>query len=201
HASLSFYTRRPGEQGDSALTGFGLKPIYVVNHPDLIDEVLTSRNFVKHYALRMNRRLLGNGLLSSEGDFWLRQRRLIQPAFLRERITSYAAAMVERARRLADTWRDGARRDIYADMRQLTLEIAAETLFGADATGQGPVVHQALREAMDSFSNRLFSVLRLPEFVPTPANLRAARAIKRLDALLYGIIGQRRAEGQTNDLL
>src|SRR5947208_6420700 len=105
---LGLYTRCARDFGDCALLRFGLKPVYLLSHPDLIEQVLHSRNFIKHYALRMNRRLLGNGLLSSEGDFWLRQRRLIQPAFLRERITSYAASMVELTQRLADNWQAGA---------------------------------------------------------------------------------------------
>ncbi len=199
--SLGLYARCARDYGDFVSLRFGLKTVYLVNHPDLVEQVLQSRNFVKHYALKMNRLLLGDGLLTSDGDFWLRQRRLVQPAFLRERVASYASSMVERTERLADVWQDGATRDVYADMRQLALEIAAETLFGADASGQGPLVHQALTAVMDSFNSRLFSVLRLPESVPTPANLRARRAVKRLDAILYGIIGQRRADGKTADLL
>src|SRR5262249_51336992 len=144
--------------------------------------------------LRMNRLLLGNGLLSSDGDFWLRQRRLIQPAFARQRLASYAGPMVEFARQMRDRWQDGAVRDVYADMRELTLEIAAHTFFGADAAGKGPEVHRALRAVMEGFSRRLFSVLRLPEGFPTPRNVRAWRAVARLDALIYGIIEKRRAE-------
>ena len=70
---------------------FGFTRVYLISHPDLIEEVLVAeaRNFIKHFALRMNRLMLGNGLLTSEGDFWLRQRRLIQPAFHRERIAGY----------------------------------------------------------------------------------------------------------------
>ncbi|MFO0878215.1 MAG: cytochrome P450 [Gemmataceae bacterium] len=198
---LSFYARVAREQGDVALVRFGLKPVYVLSHPEAIEEVLTSRNFIKHYALRMNRRLLGNGLLSSEGDFWKRQRRLIQPAFLRERVNRYADTMVAYSERWAGVWRDGEVRNIHADMRQLTMEIAARTLFGADVEGQGPIVAQALLDVMESFSSRLFSVLRLPESFPTPSNIRAWRAVKRLDAILYGLIRDRRAEGTQEDLL
>src|SRR5262249_19643061 len=90
---------------------------------------------------------------------------------------------------------------VHADMRQLTMQIAAKTLFGADATGQGPAVAAALRDVMEAFIRRLFSVLRLPESVPTPANVRAWRAIRRLDSGLYGVINQRRADGRQGDLL
>jgi cytochrome P450 len=198
---LGLYTRCAREYGDVALLRFGLRPVWVLSHPDLVEQVLTSRHFTKHYALRMNRLLLGNGLLSSDGDFWLRQRRLMQPAFLRDRVTSYAGVMFEYSERWARSWRDDEKRNIHADMRQLTMEIAGKTLFGADAYGRGPAVAQALTDVMDAFVGRLFSVLRLPESVPTPANIRAWRAIRRLDAILYGLIESRRADGSQADLL
>lgn len=198
---LALHERTVRDHGDVALLRFGLKPVYALYHPDYIEELLTSRNFIKHYALRMNQLLLGNGLLSSEGDFWLRQRRLIQPAFNREHLNRYATAMIGYSQRWAEVWRSGGERDVHADMRQLTMEIAAKTLFGADVEGQGPVVAQALVAVMDSFSSRLFSVLRLPERFPTPSNIRAWRAVKRLDQILYGIINQRRAERDGDDLL
>ena len=198
---LGLYTRCAREYGDVALLRFGLRPVWVLSHPDLVEQVLTSRNFIKHYALRLNRLLLGNGLLSSDGDFWLRQRRLMQPAFLRERLAGYAAVMVEYAERWAASWHDGETRNVHADIRQLTMEIAAKTLFGADAQGQGPAVATALIAVMEAFTRRLFSVLRLPESIPTPGNIRAWRAVKRLDAILYGLIDSRRAAGPSDDLL
>jgi cytochrome P450 len=124
----------------------------------------------------------------------------MQPAFLRERIDSYAGVMVEYAERTFDRWRDGEKRNIHADMRQLTMEIAGKTLFGADVQGQGPAVAAALIDVMSNFSNRLFSVLKLPESFPTPGNIRAWLAVRRLDSILYGIINQRKRD-QRDDLL
>lgn len=198
---LGFYLRSAREHGDCITLRFGLKRIFFVNHPTLIEQVLHSRNFTKHYALRMNRLLLGNGLLTSEGDFWLRQRRLIQPVFQRERILSYAPDMTAYTERQIDAWRDGEVRDLHAEMRQLTLAIAAKTLFGADVAGQSHAVGEALHEAMGTFSQRFFRVIRIPERIPTPGNLRIRKAIRRLDDILYGIIHQRRAQGQQKDLL
>jgi cytochrome P450 len=200
--NLGFYLRCAREYGDCVALRFGLKRLFLVSHPDLIEQVLHSRHFTKHFALRMNRVLLGNGLLTSEGDFWLRQRRLIQPAFLRERIVSYAPDMVACALRQIDGWRDGEVRDLHAEMRQLTLAIATRTLFGADAGGQqAEAVTEALRDAMGTFNRRFFRLIRVPEKVPTPGNLRIRRAIARLDAILYSLINQRRAEGGRKDLL
>ena len=198
---LGLYTRCARQYGDVALLRFGLRPVWVLSHPDLVEQVLGSRNFTKHYALRLNRLLLGNGLLSSEGDFWLRQRRMMQPAFLRDRLAGYADVMVEYSERWAASCGDGDIRNVHADMRQLTMAIAGKTLFGADAHGQGPAVAAALVAVMDAFNRRLFSVLRLPESIPTPGNIRAWQAVKRLDAILYGLIDSRRGDGPKDDLL
>ncbi|MFM7148321.1 MAG: cytochrome P450 [Gemmataceae bacterium] len=198
---LGFYSRIHREQGDVALIRFGLRPVYLINRPDLIEEVLTSRNFIKHYALRMNRLLLGNGLLSSEGSFWLRQRRLIQPAFNRGHLEGYAETIKSYSERRASMWEPGQVRLIHEDIRQLTMEIAAKTLFGADVDREGPIVAQALIDVMESFSSRLFSLLRLPESFPTPRNIRAWGAIRRLDQILYGIIQKNRNQQERDDLL
>src|SRR5262245_16826370 len=159
---LGLYLRTARTCGDVALLRFGLRRVYLVSHPDLIEQVLTSRHFMKHYALQMVRPLLGNGILTSEGDFWLKQRRLMQPVFLKDRVLSYAGTMIADSERWSERWRDGEKRDVHAEMRQLTMAIAAKTLFGADVEGQGAAVAQALRDVMDSFINRLFSVVRLP---------------------------------------
>src|SRR5262245_26333857 len=94
HDVLRLYTRCAREYGDVARLWFGFRSAWVLSHPDLIEQVLTSRNFTKHWALRLNRMLLGDGLLISEGDFWLKQRRLMQPAFLRDRLGGYGNVMV-----------------------------------------------------------------------------------------------------------
>jgi cytochrome P450 len=198
---LGFYLRCAREYGDCTTLRIGLKRIFLISHPTLIEQVLHSRNFTKHYALRMNRFLLGNGLLTSEGDFWLRQRRLLQPVFQRERLTSYAPDMTAYAEKQIADWRDGDVRDLHIEMRQLTLAIAAKSLFGADVTGQSEAVGRALHAAMGTFNQRFFRVLRIPQSVPTPGNLRMRRAVRRLDAILYGLINQRREEGEQNDLL
>ena len=182
---------------------FGMRRVYLINHPDLIEQVLVgnARNFVKHYALKMNRLLLGEGLLTSEGDFWLRQRRLLQPLFHRDRLTGYGAVMVELAESLAASWRDGETRDLLADMARLTLEIIARTLFGAGLSEKAREIDGVLAEVGRSFNRRLASLFILPESVPTPANLRMRRAVRRLDDILYDLIQRRREGGDQKDLL
>ncbi|HKB37800.1 MAG TPA: cytochrome P450, partial [Gemmataceae bacterium] len=156
---LAFFLKATREHGDVVLIRLGPRRLYLVSHPDLIEEVLlrNNTNFRKHYALRMNRLLLGNGLLTSENDFWLRQRRLVQPAFQRDRIAGYGAIMVEYTERLLGRWRNGEVRDVHADMTQLTLEIIAKTLFDADVHVEAPEVGSALAEAQESFLIRFQS--------------------------------------------
>ena len=95
-------TRWAQEYGDLVSARFGHRPVLFANHPDLVEEVLVNQNrkFIKHYRLRQTRRTLGHGLLTSEGDFWRGQRKLVQPAFHRERIANYAGLMVDYTERM-----------------------------------------------------------------------------------------------------
>jgi cytochrome P450 len=194
---LDFFTRCARDYGDFVSLRFGPKRILLVSDPEAIDYVLStgSRHFSKHFALRLNPIILGNGLLTSEGDFWLRQRRLAQPAFQRQRIAAYGPVMVEHAERLLAGWRDGDTRDILAEMMRLTLGIAAKTLFGADSVGQAEQVSAALRVAQDAFIARFNRMVPIPMLLPTPGNLRLRRAVRQLDAVIYDFIRQRRAAG------
>ncbi len=200
---LAFYTRCARTYGDCFLLRFGLRRVYFLSHPDLVEEVLVNRarNFTKHYALRMNRRVLGNGLLTSDGDFWLRQRRLIQPTFLRERVADYGRVVVQKTERLLAGWKDGDTRDLLAEMKELTMQIIAQVLFDADVTGRAREVGRALNAAMASFPRRLFRVVPVPDWLPTPTNLRLWWGVRRLDRILYGLIGARRAGDGRDDLL
>src|SRR5438552_1954842 len=132
---LGFMERCAREYGDVTAVRLGPHCVYLVNHPDLIEEVLVtkSRHFIKHFALRLNPLILGKGLLTSEGDFWLRQRRLIQPAFARSRLAGFGAMMVAAAERVLDEWTPGETRDIANEMMRITLDITAKALFDADA--------------------------------------------------------------------
>jgi cytochrome P450 len=202
--ALGLFLRCAREFGDVALIRIGLKRVYVLSHPRLIEEVLFNnpRNFIKHFGTRMLRSTLGTGLLTSEGDFWLRQRRLIQPAFSRERISLYASVMIDFADQLTATWRDGETRDLHADMTRVTLQIIAQTMFGADVSEQAVTVGEAVADLIEGQIRRLNSVLPLPPILPTRANRRRRRSRYQIDAILYDIIHKRR-QSQTvgNDLL
>ncbi len=202
---LGFLTRCARRYGDVVGLRFVNVHVYLLNHPDHVEYVLVrnNRNFVKSRGERISLGFLGNGLLTSEGSFWRRQRRLAQPAFHRERIAAYGGVMVERAGRMVAGWRSGEVRDVHEDMGRLTLEIVARTLFGVPLRpAEFEEVGDALATISRRFTGRGGVFFQVPEKVPTPGNLRMRRAIRRLDALIYGIIRDRRASGEdAGDLL
>ena len=122
------------EYGDISHYKIGPQHLFFFNHPDLIRDVLVThqKSFHKSRGLERAKRLLGNGLLTSEDEFHLRQRRLAQPAFHRQRIATYAMTMTEFAERTRSSWSDGRTVDIHTEMMRLTLGIVAKTLFDAD---------------------------------------------------------------------
>jgi len=201
---LDLFTRAARDYGDVVAIRFATRRIYLLNHPDAIESVLLhqAKHFQKHFALRLNSLILGDGLLSSEGDFWRRQRRLIQPVFSRARIESYAGVMVEAADRLLARWKPGETRAVMPEMMRLALEIAARTLFDADVDSDAAEVGQALQVLQETWVRRFGQLVPIPLWVPLPSNLRMKAAVRRLDAIIYGLIARRRAQTEPgNDLL
>jgi cytochrome P450 len=201
---LNFFVRCARDYGDVAYFRFGPYRCYLVSDPQEIEKILVdnSRLFIKHFELRRSPLVLGKGLLTSEGDFWLRQRRLIQPAFNRTHLLSYAQVMVDATERILDTWEEGQQRDLAEEMSLLTMDVAARTLFGGGVEGEARAVERALRVLQERFLVRSTSLWRLPWWVPTPGNFRLRRAVGHLDEILYGFIRRRRAEGKEyGDLL
>jgi len=198
---LDFYTSCVRTYGDFVALRFGPYRIILVSDPDAIEYVLSTgaRNFSKHFALRINPLILGNGLLTSEGDFWRRQRRLIQPAFQRSRLGSYGPAFVSLTQRMLERWQPGRQVDILTEMERLTLDIAGKTLFGADVEDDARDVGAALKVAQDCFIARFGSLIRLPLSWPTPGNIRLRRAVRQLDTILYRIIDERRRSNTDRD--
>jgi cytochrome P450 len=177
--------------------------VFIFNHPDDIEAVLVTLNkkFIKGRALRANKRLFGEGLLTSEGEAWLRQRRLAQPAFHRSRIASYADTMVRFTEQMLGGWRDGDGCNVHEEMMRLTLAIVAKTLFDADVTREAKEIGEALEVVMEVNTDPR-RLLFVPAWLPTPANLAMRRAVRRLDRVIYRIISERRASGRdSGDLL
>jgi cytochrome P450 len=202
---LGFVTECARNHGDFVQLQFGRRPVFLLSHPDSVEEVLVTqhRNFSKGYFYRILEPLLGNGLVTSEGEFWLRQRRLAQPAFHRERINAYAQIMVDYTRAQLADWRDGDVRDVHEDMMRLTLRVVGKTLFDADVESEAPDVGRELTTSLAELSNQMVGPeFLLPMRIPTPSRLRLRQAVRHLDPLVYRIIGERRRSGaDEGDLL
>jgi cytochrome P450 len=201
---LGTMTRWARDYGDLVSARFGPRQVLFANHPDVVEEVLVNQNrkFIKHYRLRQTARTLGQGLLTSEGEFWRGQRKLAQPGFHRERIANYASLMVDSTMRMLRSWSDGQVRDVQADMMRLTLEIVAKTLFDAEIGGETGDASAAMETLTHAFVARTGNLFTPPHWVPTPLNLRIERAIRRLERILMTIISERRASGEDRgDLL
>jgi len=194
---LGFLTTCARDYGDMSYLRLAGYDVFLLNHPDLVDVVLRKDrdNFVKHsFFWRHVTAIFGNGLLTSEGDFWLRQRRLAAPAFHPDRIATYGDTMVAYADRLVDGWTDGEVRDVHRDMMRLTMEIVAKTLFDADVERDVEEVGRAFEVALKEIAGRIRRPFRIPDGVPTPGNLRYRRGVQRLDRLVWRVIAERRAD-------
>jgi cytochrome P450 len=205
------FRRRPtefltglAELGDITYMRMYNQPAFFLNHPDLIRDLLTVSNakFEKGRALKRAKNLLGEGLLTSEGERHLKQRRMIQPAFHRQRIAEYARAMTEYAVRMRDEWKNEEVRDIDREMMRLTLQIVGKTLFNADVDNETDVVGRAMTNLIEMFDYLLMPFSELLEKLPFPQSIRFRRSRATLDEVIYGIIEQRRRSGaDKGDLL
>jgi cytochrome P450 len=203
---LGFVERCAREFGDVVPTRFLYVPAVFLFHPDHVEYVLAagSKNFIKAASLRSPffLRLVGNGLVTSEGEFWRRQRRLAQPAFHHQRINSYARTMVEYAARRLSEWSDGRTLDVHDEMMMLTQAVVAQTLFSADVSGASREIGEALTNIVRPFASQATLKWILDNRLPTPAHLRFNRDVRKIDRFVYRLIEERRASGaDTGDLL
>ena len=191
---LGYFTRCRREYGD--VVGFRVvnRRSILVSDPNLIEQVLVTdnRRVVKNFALTLLEPLLGKGLLLNEGEPWLKQRRIMQPAFSRQKVESYGSCMVEFARRLVSDWSEGETHDLHAAMVSLTMQIAAKTLFDVDVDEEGDEIRPLLRDSVRDFLQRFSSLLILPYWLPTPLHQRSKRTIGKLDRILQQLIDQKR---------
>jgi cytochrome P450 len=184
------------EYGDIVFYRFMDFPIYVLFHPQHVEQVLLGKtgNFVKGMTARSNPELFGNGLLTSDGDFWRRQRRLSNPAFHRESIARYAEITVEEATNLADAWKPGETRNIHNDMMNATLRIVLRSLFGTQLAEHMKIIEPALEAIMASSAgfNSIAFFLR----IPTPARKQHFLGVEKLNKVVYELIARGREKLQ-----
>ncbi|HXP69155.1 MAG TPA: cytochrome P450 [Candidatus Dormibacteraeota bacterium] len=201
---LDFFIRCAREYGDVVSLRVLNVPICLLTHPDDIENVLVKNasNFVKSRNYGALKPILGNGLLTSEGVFWQKQRKLVQPSFRHESIAAYAEVMVGTTEQMLSGWRDGQTRDLHEEMVGLTLEIVAKSLFGADVSQETDKVGRAMHD----ITNRLLAMPNLsfflPKGFPLPSSVRLRRAVRELDGIIYSMIRARRTEShRSHDLL
>ena len=196
-------SRRRGPVVEFAL---GPQRVFLLSDPAGIEDVLVTNaaSFAKGRALERAKRTLGEGLLTSEGAFHLRQRRLMQPAFHRARIAAYTEAMARTAVAARDTWTAGTPLDLAREMNRLTLTIVADTLFGAEVGSSSDTarVQQAITDVMEMFDLVMLPFAEWLMHLPLPRMRRYRAAQRALDELIYGIVADRRRSGEDRgDLL
>jgi len=196
---LDYLRRCAQEYGDVMQIRLGTTAIYMVSSPELIEQVLVTNNkkYRKSRFTQRRKNLFGNGLIFSEGDFWLRQRRLMQPAFHQKRIASYGAAMVAQSQRIAENWQDGQELSIHEEMMQLSLEIVTKTLFDSETTGDVHRIGKVLDVLIEQVSAAAVRPLQYPDWIPTPGNRQYNAALGELNVIIRQIISEHRQ--RTND--
>lgn len=205
---LPFFEHLAHDYGDIAYVRLGSRPIYMLNHPDFVQDVLVTndRKFRKSQALQRARQVLGDGLLTSEGDYHLHQRRLIQPLFHRRQIATYAESMVKQTAHLSDPsapshWQDGATLDMHSEMMKLTLVIVGETLFNQSLTDEASAVGAAMDVFSGGFRRLMSPIGPLLDRLPLPETRRLRQSHAALDRIVATLIAERRKQGDGNDLL
>lgn len=201
---LAFLTRIARKHGDLVYFRVMNFHMHLVNHPDYVREILVTNqsNFIKSRALQRAKALLGEGLLTSEGQHHLRQRRLVQPAFHRERLAGYAAALSDYTVRFRERWKPGTVIDVSKEMPHLTLAIVAKTLFSADVESDAPEIGAAMNSVLQMFRLLLLPFSDSIKKLPLPSVRRYEKARALLDATIYGLIRERRSSGvDAGDLL
>jgi cytochrome P450 len=192
---LTFFTKTARTYGDVARFSFGSQPVYLVSHPHFIEDVLvtSAKKFMKGMALQRAKKLLGEGLLTSEAQMHLRQRRTIQPMFHRQQVQRFGESMVKHALRWRETITDGATIDITAEMGNLTLAIVGETLFSTNVQRDADDVREALSDAVQSSAYAMLPGIELFERLPIGPFVKVRKARARLDKIIHRVIAERRA--------
>jgi len=195
------------EHGDVTQVRMGPMRLIVINHPDHVKRVLQEKSAIygRPAFVSMLRRIVGNGLLFSEGELWLKQRRTMQPMFHRERIAGFARVMGDAVARRVSAWRalaPGAKLDISREMSELTFDIVGRTLFSTDLSGDAAALGEAIQVALAWLDARTVDPMAMPLFVPTAENRRMRAAQRLFAATITRLVAERRASHEDpGDLL
>jgi cytochrome P450 len=188
------------EFGPVTRYALGPIPVFLVTDPDHVKQVLVDKAAIYPKAIFFQRLkvLVGDGLLTSEGELWKRQRRMSNPSFHRDAIAGFAATIADVTRSELDQWEPLARRgqaiDFDAALMALTLRLIGRTIFGMDLAAEAAALLPVITQALTLTDRRVFGLLPMPMWLPTPRNLALRRATSAIDALVYRVIAARRRE-------
>jgi cytochrome P450 len=198
------FLRELADRGDVVSFEMLGKPFFLVSHPDDVESLLVkhARVMGRDDYIDILKRTLGFGLLTSDGELWKRQRKLMSQAFVPRRIHEYGAAMARVTDAGVRSLADGQEINIHQEMSRLTMEVVSDVLFGASVSAHDvSEVRDAMETINEFYANSPEAMLELASWVPTPRNLRMNRAVEQIDRLIYRIIAKRRGGEQRDDLL
>ena len=190
------------ELGDVVRFRFGGISAHLFASPDLVKLVLQDRNRLygkRTRGMHKLRLVLGTGLLTNEGDSWLSQRRIAQPAFHRRRIASFGDDFADAAEAMTASWRDGQQLDANYEMMKVTLRIVGQTLLGTDVSGDSDAVGAAVSRVVEDVNERVNALVDLPPPFPSRRNRRFRAAMDVLDRIVLEMIESRRTRGDSGD--
>lgn len=180
------------------------RPFFLVSHPEDVEAVLVkhARIMLRDEYIVILERILGKGLLTSDGELWKRQRKLMAQAFVPKRIVAYGEAMVRVTETAIAPWQNGQTMNLHREISRVTMEVVADVLFGAGIAPEDVrTVSESMEVVNEYMANSPEAVLMVPTWVPTPRNLALKKAVGRIDDLVYRIIAARRAGEPRDDLL
>lgn len=197
---LTFMRRTQQQFGRMAHLRLGNETVVAFFRPEHIRYFLMEhpRNFIKpNLGNGANlKAFLGDGLLTTDGEFHRQQRRLVQPAFHKKHVEGYADVMVQFTQEMLETWQAGTEIDMARSMQQLTLRIILKSLFNIDSPAQATTLGHAFNDVINNTQRRYTALAKLERRLPLAQNRRREAGARTIDDFVYGLITQRRAEGQ-----
>ncbi len=181
--------------GDTIKIQLVNQPAYIITNPEDVYEIMVKSAHKVHKSPILKKwltRAIGEGLLLSEEDFHKRQRRLAQPAFHMQRISSYADIIVDYGEQMVETWGNNQQLDMHESMMTLTMQIIAKVLFDADVSQDAHDLSEAITIGIESAMHKITHPITMPEWIPTPANRRTDQAYALLNGTIEDIINDRR---------
>ncbi|PJZ50372.1 cytochrome P450 [Leptospira saintgironsiae] len=199
---IGFFQLMQSKFGNSARFGLRQVVFHLITQPEDIKRVLqeNNQNYHKGVFYKELGRILGKGLLNSEGEFWKKQRRLIQPSFHKQRISEFVEIMAQETEKTSENWKKISSLDISKEMMRLTFAIVGRTLFRTEVESYAARIEHSLKIALELVTKRITRIFPFPFSWPTPENLKLKRALKDMHSVVDELIAERK-KNPSNDLI